>query len=361
MKNIIFVTRNMQAGGTERVISQLVKYMSCIGIKCSIITLEAKDIFYDLPPQVKIFSIGKKSRINFIDKLLRYKEIRYLVVQNIKPDIVLALPEEIGIYVIPSLLATKIPVVVSERNNPWVMPVKKITRIMRIVFYPFASGFIFQTDKAASYFPSYIRKRAAVLPNPLDLTRIPQPWKGLRRKEIVSAGRLEKQKNFPLLIKAFAKFHKRHPDYKLIIYGQGSLKNELEELSKSLLPQESYLFPGTTTTLLEEIRGSAMFVLSSNYEGIPNVLIEAMAIGMPVISTDCPVGGPASLIKNGENGLLVPVGDVDKMCDAMCKIAESKVLSENLSINALSINKRLDSKVVSEQWRQYLDAVSSSK
>lgn len=357
MKKLMVITRNLKAGGAERVISQLVNNFCEEGIECIIVTIDDAHIFYTIDPRVKIYSVGKKSDKLYIDKFLKYKAVRKYAISE-KPDVVLALPEEIGIFVIPALLGTGIPVVVSERNNPWVMPWKKETRLMRRLFYPFAAGFIFQTDQAASFFPKYIQKKGIVLPNPLDLVRIPEPWREKRRKEVVGAGRLEKQKNFKLLIQAFAQFYRNHPDYILTIYGEGSLRKELEELAASILPEGVYRFPGNVPNLLEQINGAAMFVLSSDYEGMPNVLIEAMAMGMPVISTDCPSGGPAYLINNRENGILIPVGDVDSLCKAMCKIAEDPEFSQCLGKNACLIKKKLDSAIISKKWREFLSSVA---
>ena len=358
MKKLIFVTRNMKAGGAERVIAQLANYFSRIGIHCTIVTLDKEEIFYKLDSSINIYAIGEKSSNLYIDKFLRYKELRKYVTSQ-DPDIILALPEEIGIFVIPALIGTNIPVVVSERNNPWIMPWKKATRIARKLFYPFASGFIFQTEQAASFFSKQIRRKGVVLPNPLDLERIPEPWQGERRKEIVSAGRLVKQKNFGLLIKAFAKFYRSHPDYILTIYGEGALKKDLQKLAESLLPKGTFSFPGRTSELLNYMRGASMFVLSSDYEGMPNVLIEAMAIGMPVISTDCPSGGPAELIENGKNGLLVPVDDVDGLYEAMCCIAENEQYADLMGKNALFIKNKLEISKIAEQWRQYLYEVAN--
>lgn len=357
MKRIVFVTRSLKAGGAERVIAQLVKYLVKKDIICSIITIDNCEVFYDLPSNVKIIAIGERTSIRYLDKFLRYKEVRRYI-KELTPDIVLALPEEIGIFVIPTLFGTGIPVVVSERNNPWIMPWKKPTRILRKIFYPFSAGVIFQTKQAASYFSKCIREKSIVLPNPLDLKRIPQPFVGERRKEIVGVGRLVAQKNFPLLIKAFSEFHKNHSDYILTIYGEGESRGELENLAASCLPQGSYFFAGEVKNLLEKINGAAMFVLSSNYEGMPNVVIEAMAIGLPVIATDCPSGGPASLIDDGINGLLVPVNDVNALMDAMSKVAGSNEFASMLGKNAQKIREKLDSDIVAEQWRNYLDAVS---
>lgn len=358
MKKIVIITRNMKAGGTERVISQLSNYIVKEGIQCTIIMINDDEVFYTLNNEVKLITIGKKSNNAILDKISRYKAVRR-VVSSEKTNIVLALPEEIGIYVIPALLGTKVPVVVSERNNPWFMPWKKVTRIMRKTFYPFADGFIFQTKQATSFFPKKIQNKGVILPNPLDIKRIPTRYKGEKRKEIVGAGRLEKQKNFSLLIKSFAKFYKENPEYNLIIYGEGSLRTELEDLASLLLPKEVYSFPGRTPELLERIKGATMFVLSSDFEGMPNVVIEAMAMGIPVISTNCPSGGPAELIQNGVNGILTSVGDINEMYGAMTKVAQSEEYAEYLGGNAQKVKEKLESTDVIEKWINYLNQCSN--
>lgn len=323
---------------------------------CSIITLDDDEVEYSFPPEVAISAIGERSETSIIDKLLRYGALRRLVRES-RPDLVLALPEDIGVFVIPSLAATGIPVVVSERNDPRTMPWKLATRILRRLVYPFAAGFVFQTKGAASYFPRAIQDRGIVLPNPLDLERLPEAHVGERRKEVVAAGRLDKQKNFSLMIRAFARFHQTHPDYVLTIYGEGRERGRLESLANSLFEPGIVTLPGRSDALLREINGAAMFVLSSDYEGMPNVVIEAMALGMPVVSTDCPSGGSAYLIDSGRNGVLVPVGDVEGLGNAMRHVADDPTYAKGLGENALTIIRRLDAAVVVSRWSEYLNDV----
>lgn len=353
MKKIVIVTRNMEAGGAERVIAQLIKEWSAQKYCCYLILLEKSEVFYELPKNLNIYTIGLKNENLYVDKFMKYKAIRKII-KNIKPDIVLSLPEEVGIYVILAMIGTKIPVFVSERNNPWIMPYKKITRLLRRIAYPLAKGVIFQTEGAANYFSKRIRKKGVVLSNPLDLSRIPEEYRGLRKKIIVSAGRLEKQKNFSILIEAFSIYQKKHPEYKLIIYGEGSERKILEELAKKLLKKGTYLFPGKRSNLLDEIKDASMFILSSDYEGVPNVLIEAMAVGLPVISTDSMPGGSDVLIKNGINGLLIPKNNINAMLSAMEKYTEDSLFAEKLGHAAVEIKEKMDSKKVSILWLKYM-------
>lgn len=353
LKKIIIVTRSMYGGGAERVIAQLAKYFDSIKIECKIITIDDEKVFYELPNGVELIPIGKKSSNKILDRLLRYKEVRNIII-NENADVVLSMPEDIGIYVIPSMLMSNIPVVVSERNNPWVMPDKKITRIMRRIFYNYVDGIIFQTEEAATFFKKNIREKGVILSNPLDLDRIPNQYKGERRKEIVAAGRLVEQKNFELLIRAFAEFYKENNDYRLVIYGEGRLRTKLEEISRELLPEGKCILPGKSSNLLEEIKDAAMFVLSSDFEGVPNVLIEAMATGIPVISTDCPSGGPAVLIDNEKNGMLIPVNDKIELIKAMEKLKDP-IRATMIANNALKIREELGSDRIYVKWFEYLN------
>ena len=270
-----------------------------------------------------------------------------------RPDVVLTMPEDTGIYVILSLIGTGIPVYVSERNNPWVMPDVKITRFLRKIAYPFAKGVIFQTEMAKSFFPKFIQKKGVVIGNPVDATRIPAPYEGERKKVIVGAGRLEKQKNFSLLISAFAEFSKDVPGYELCIYGEGRLREQLEKEADILRIADKVLLPGRKNNLLELMNECSMFVLSSDYEGMPNVLIEAMCMGMPVISTDCQSGGPKELIQDHVNGLLIPVGDKTAMVAAMKEYVEIKN-QKRMAANAYKIKQKLVGKEIFEEWYRFL-------
>lgn len=352
MKKIDIITRAMTSGGAERVIAQLANYFTEKDISCRIITTENGEVIYPLHEKVDVVAIGKKSRNRAIDRILRYKEIRKIVQAN-KPDVVLTMPEDTGIYAILALVGTGIPVYVSERNNPWTMPDVKITRLLRSIAYPFAKGIIFQTDMAKSFFSRHIQQKGIVLQNPVDIARIPEPYIGERKKVFVAVGRLEKQKNFPMLIKAFSKFYEREKDYKLVIYGEGRERSNLENLIKQLELDEVVSLPGRNKDVLNAINDASAFILSSDYEGMPNALIEAMCMGMPVISTDCPSGGPRELIENQENGILIPVGDVGALVSALYSITNS-ALAEKMSKESRKLRYSLTSVSIFETWEKYL-------
>lgn len=359
MKKIVIVTYDMYGGGCERVIANLSNWFIDNNIECTIVTESEGPCFYDLKKEVKLVSLDNSGGSNR-SIIKSYKKLRMLM-RRLKPDLVISMPEKVNIWVALSLFGTGIPVVVSERNNPALYPKSKLKRALRMPCYRLATnGVVFQTQDAMSYFPKYIQNKGVIIHNPLDLNRIPSVESSTeRRKEIIGVGRLVDQKNFKLLISAFSEFQKLHNDYVLKIYGEGPFQKELFKYASQILKPDSFLFPGKRSDVLELIKSSEVFVLSSDYEGMPNALIEAMALGLPVISTDCPIGGPRELIKNEVNGLLIPVGDKEALVKALCNVVNNEELRMKISRNALAIRETLEVNKIANEWLNFLQHVRS--
>lgn len=355
MKKIAFVTRVLSSGGAEMVLGQIVNACARQGMECLMLTTWPNKTVPRFHPNVMVVEL-EDAGSGLKGKLKQYAQARKLIC-GFGAELVLSMPEDIGIYVIPAMFGTGIPVVVSERNNPWVMPYKKVTRLLRRLVYPFAAGLIFQTERAASFFPKGQQKKGIVLPNPLDISRLPEVYTGEREKTVVSAGRLDDQKNFPLLIEAFGKFHQSHPDYKLVIYGEGAKREELEKKAQETLPAGSWSLPGRVSDLPQRISRCGIFALSSDYEGVPNVLIEAMAVGTPSVSTDCAPGGAAALIRPGENGLLTPVGDAEALAESLSYMADHPEEAARMGREGVKLRESLDAQKVTERWLNYLQSL----
>ena len=167
------------------------------------------------------------------------------------------------------------------------------------------------------YYPESIRKKGVVIPNPIAVDNPSTVNSGEENNRVIAAGRLHKQKNFPLLIRAFAAFSKDFPNYSLDIFGEGEEREALQKIVKNLSLTDKVFLKGKTDALFDEFLKSTIYVSSSDYEGISNSMLEAMAAGLPTICTDCPCGGARATIKDGVNGLLVPVGDEDALADAL--------------------------------------------
>ena len=193
--------------------------------------------------------------------------------------------------------------------------------------------------------------------NAINKEFITAEYSGPRNKQIVSSGRLTEQKNHALLIKAFAGITAKYPAYKLVIYGDGPLRKDLELLASNLGIADKVSFPGYTTEIRKKIERSSLFVLSSDFEGMPNALMEAMALGVPCISTDCKGGGARFLIKNGTNGLLTPIGDVEALQTAMEKILSDQFFADNLSHNAHKLCETHSPEKIYAEWENLIKKV----
>ena len=227
------------------------------------------------------------------------------------------------------------------------------------ILYPKANGFIFQTKEAQEYFPKKIQNKSTIIFNSLNPDFLIDRFKGVRDKEIVSVGRLAEQKNQELLIKAFAKFHQIHPEYELTIYGEGPLKEKLQNLVKDLNMEEFIKLPGIENDIKTKIYKASFFVLSSDYEGMPNSLMEALTLGLPCISTDCPCGGPKTLIEDGINGILTEVGNIDMLTEKMNMIIEHPELKDTLSKNAQKNIEKMHPEKINKQWEEYLESINA--
>ncbi|WP_218970597.1 glycosyltransferase family 4 protein [Alkalihalobacterium alkalinitrilicum] len=357
MKKVFFVMNTMRAGGAERVVSLLANNLVVKGQDVSIIVTSNDNSFYKLNNKINYCKLGCCSKdLNLFNKLkTNFLEILKLirVLKREKPDVVITF-----IRNIPTIIACKvagIKVIVSERNNPIYDPPNKVWRFLRRIIYPFANGFVFQTDAVKGYFDLNIQKKSVVIPNPVN-EELPICNNNKKRKVIVSVGRLSKQKDHATLIKAFGIVRKTFTDYELIIYGEGNLREDLLEMIENLGLKDSVFLPGNAKNLYSEICDASVFVLSSKYEGFPNALIEAMALGLPVISTKCNYG-PSEIIKNGENGFLVEVGDYEELAKKINYVIKNKSISEKIGNNAYAIRDKLSTEKIIKKWIDYINLV----
>lgn len=332
---IVFVVPNMAGGGTERVIALLSNEYVKRGYDVAIMLFAGKDSVYDLDERVEVVSMAGASLGSFKIRVRRLRNMRAYFKKNRGCSIFSFSTIGTG-FVVLSTIGLRRNMLVSERIDPDSCDHKAY----RNFFYRFAKVLVCQTKDAAESFPRYLRRKAVVIPNPIDSEKLPDVYHGERKKRIVSVGRLERQKNHALLIEAFEEFHVKFPEYTLHFYGKGNLEKELKEMAERKHLSKWIVFHGFCLNVIEEIVDSGMFVLSSDYEGISNSMAEALAIGIPVISTDCPPGGSRAYIEDGKNGLLVPVGNAHVLAEAMERLAENEMLAENLSAEGAKIRKK---------------------
>lgn len=348
----------LKNGGAERVVCNLSNYLS-ENHDVTIITMSNVESSYFLENKVvhKKLDRGKISS-NFIIKNIKRLIELYKIIKKNEYDIYITFLPITSFLLLLFRRKIKVPIIVSVRNDPKIEYKSKISNILMRLLYPLADAFIFQTEDAKGYFEGIISSSSKIIPNPINEEFIIEPYMGERKKEIVSVGRLTEQKNHSLLIESFAKISEKYSDYNLIIYGEGKLRGELESKIKDLNLQNKVRLPGNVVDLKECIYKSSLFILSSNYEGMPNALMEAMAMGIPVISTDCACGGPKFLIENMKNGILIPINCSDSLVEAINMVLENKQLSRDLSNNAAQINQTLNPQKVYKQWEEYILNIS---
>ncbi len=359
---ILFCIGSMNKGGAERVMTNLANFLVTdneIGI---VITINDTPK-YELNKNIKFYTLDKSACNGYSDNaiLRNIKRMKALknTIENFKPDLIISFLPEPSYRVLMLRKFNRIPIIVSVRNDPKIEYKSKLNKILMNILYPFADGFVFQTQEAKEYFNKKIQQKSVIIPNPLKEEFVKRPlYSGKKEKNIVAVGRLEKQKNHKLLIDAYKNIENKIGDYKLIIYGEGSLRENLKKQIKDLNLNEKVILAGEVSDIPAKIEKSSLFVLTSDFEGMPNALMEAMAMGLPCIATDCPCGGPKYLIKNNENGILFKTNNKVELEEKILKVLFDTELSDKIGSNAKNIRKVLDPKIINERWYQYIRKIA---
>lgn len=349
-KKILIIMGGMGRDGAERVISLISDYFCSKGWKVYIALLLFNKVGYRLNENITIVDLtfGDGARAGKIPKWLY--GIRKIV-KEIEPDEILSFVARVNVLTQLACFGLDCPIVVSERNDPYKDGRGKIVDILTNWLYPKAKAVVFQTKRAAGYFQKIKLKNSMILTNPISVTCERQKPK---YGKIVTAGRLAEQKNQRMLIQAFANIVQEFPNAELTIYGEGKLRRELEELVQTLGLSKKVFLPGNVPNLHECICDASVFVLPSDYEGLSNALLEAMMLGIPCVSTDC--AGADEYIEPGSNGYLVPVGDVNKMTQALKDILSYPEKAEKMGQMAKKMSVRFSEQTVLKKWYEAIES-----
>ena len=354
---IMFYISSLEKGGAERVLSVICNRL-LEKHKIVILVNSKSNIAYPFDKKIKIIELDKKRNKNpLFRNLKRVKEVEKQIEEN-RPDAIISfLPMPSFI----SLLAnrkTKVPCIVADRNDPKQEYKSKISNFLMKWLYPKADGFVFQTKEQQQYFNQEIQKKSTIIFNPIKEEFLIENINAeVKENVIISVGRLVEQKNQKILINAFSKLIKTHPNYILKIFGEGKLRTNLQKQIDELGLQNKAFLCGVSNNIKKELEKAKVFVLPSNYEGMPNVLIEAMAVGLPVISTDCPCGGPKELIDNRKNGILIPVNAEQVLTDKLEEVIGNNQLSQEIGNNAKKVKEILHPNHIIRQWEEYITEV----
>ncbi len=350
MKKIAFIIGSMVGGGAERVISVISEMYAEDNYDIHLIVFRKTDNLYYISPKVKIHYLSENE--GRIKRNIKLPVELAKKMRMINADVYISFCILENCMSCISNIFVRKELVISERNAPKNERLSLHLRVMRKLFYRVADGIIFQTQEAKECYPQSIQAKSVVIPNPIK-DNLPEKTDYNKRNKIVAVGRLTFQKNYPMLLKAFSIVFSKHPEYELFIYGKGPLENELKRLSIDLNVESSVHFMGFTNNVHEAIIDADMYIMSSNYEGMPNALMEAMAIGIPSISTDCPSGGPRVLISNGVNGILVPVKDDIGLSTEMNRLIEESDTRINIGNNSKQLKQEYSREAIYKLWEKY--------
>lgn len=356
---IAFYIGSLDKGGAERVIANLAEYFYSQNYEVYVVTkLKEKDE-YTLSSGITriIADITAEEETNSrIGNL--YARIRKLrkIWKEMKPDVIVSFIRKNNVMAIVSSRFLNIPVVVSVRSDPKRELQGKVMKLLSLFLFHFADGIVLQTKQARDFFPKSLQKKAVILPNSINPAFLNVQNKVEKQKEIVAVGRIDKNKNQRMLVEAFLEIANDYPDWCVRLYGDGEESLKLKELVKKVGMEKQVFFMGQVSNVAEEVCKASIFVLPSKCEGMPNALIEAMTLGTAVISTDCPCGGPADLIQNGENGILIGVDDKNALKEALIKVINDEKYRYKLASNASRIIEKLHPDIVNGQWKEYLEA-----
>lgn len=355
---ILFFHYSMQSGGAERTIALLSDYASRHGDVVSIVTMDDQPSFYLLNPSINQMRLNIcRNSINLYKAIegnlrsIRKIKNAYLSCQ---PDVVVCFGPNSILLSFMARGGMKYKIIGSERTNPfdsksnfWSKSKRRISTL--------CDGFIFQTKGARSYYPLSTQNKSIVLPNSIvaaDFEDLDRPWK--ERKNICAVGRMDEGKCFDDIITVFTKVHEKYPQVQLDLYGDGPCRPKLEAMSANLGLQQFIVFHGRCSTILEEYANHKIFVMASRREGMPNVLMEALASGCACVSTDCDFG-PSELIGDGDNGFLVPVHNANAMAEKICLLLDDDTICQRFSKRAQLIRKTNDIEIIGKVFRTYLE------
>lgn len=355
--HIALIISSLSPGGAERVLSQLANAWISGGHKVSIITFADPNVvpFYHLDERIHLYQLNqlimKKSsplcRLkNILKRILKLRQ----ALKRVKPDVVISFVDVTNITALLAGIRLRIPTIVCERTHPQYYRLPAIYNRLRLLTYSWAHTVICQTASASEYFSNISDRKKAIIPNCVKKPGYQKNEVDVLRpvQKIISVGRLCPNKGFATLIKAFSEVVHQKPDLTLTIYGEGAERQNLEALIRELDLTAKIFLPGITKDVETALYQVDLFVFPSLYEGFPNVLCEAMAVGLPVIASNC--SGNIDIVREGIDGRLFSVGDVGQLKRLMGELIEDAPQRVKLSKGAMRLPDRFSQETILQKW-----------
>lgn len=361
--HILLMVSSMNAGGAERVAASLADAWVSKGYEVTLlVTFSGRgECFYTLSKEVDILYLADKTRTHKLPLLAyisRFLALRRLV-RRLRPNVLVSFLTNVNVAALLSTLGTKIPTVVCERTYPPQLPVGASWRQLRRWTYPVASRVIMQSSEGVRWLETEIPSaHGIVMPNPIlyplpvnEPTISPVSVIAPERRILLAVGRMSEEKGFDSLIRGFSSLASQHPQWDLVILGDGPLRPVLADQVRHLGLAGRVFMPGRAGNVGEWYQRADLYVMSSRVEGFPNTLGEAMSHGCPAVSFDCDTG-PRDLIRHDVDGLLAPPGDVAVLAQYLSRLMESDALRSRMATRALEVRDRYSIERVLALWDQ---------
>lgn len=349
--HLALIISSLNAGGAERVISSLANHWAEVGHKVSLITFSSPSAkpFYPLNPNIHLVQLNQSQAETPPFKRLKnsLKRIWCLrkTIKDLCPDRILSFVEATNITTLLATRGLKIPVVVSERIDPNFYAIPGFYQWLRGQLYPLAKKVVVQTHHAGTYFSN--QKNLSIIPNPVVQPKQTVTTLGAVQK-IIAIGRLEPQKDHQTLLHSLPILLNHHPHLTLTIYGEGAERSNLEALIQSLNLEGKVFLPGAVQNIQEKLLEADLFIFPSRFEGFPNALCEALAIGLPTIASNC--SGNVDVVQDGVNGRLFSVGNVDQLTTIALELIHDLPQRQLLSKNAKKLPQTFSADRIYKLW-----------
>lgn len=364
---ILFALSSLHAGGAERVAATLVNAWVDRGNEVTLVaTFSGRgNCFYPISGKARIVFLAdlvtntKKSCINRLQRLIA---LRRLLVSE-RPNVVVSFLPDVNVASVIASLGLRTPIIVCERTDPIASQRSKFLNLATYFAYSHARVLSVQTQAVAIRIRSVSPrlKQLQVVPNPIpeELLKKQHTPRSRERRRLVAVGRLTEEKQFGLLIEVFSTLVPKWHKWDLVIYGEGELHQQLERQIQTFGMAGRVSLAGVKKTLWEEMAQSDVFVMTSRLEGFPNVLVEAMALGLPCVVFDCP-SGPSEITRNGEDAMLVALNDLQGLAAALTKVMSDGPFRIALGKRAReSVLRRFGLETVLEMWDELFKEIGA--
>lgn len=343
-------------GGAERQITMLANAMAERGHEVHFLVLSEFNKKYEISPLVQVHDLTEEEKKAIHPIIGRYKALKRAY-KEIKPDCTIHYNLQSAYLTAAMPKKVYCKSIYSERGDPFDKEYDGLLGIIRNWCVKHTDGFMFQSEGARDFFDAEVANRSVVIHNSVSVPVEKYPMPESRDNRIVSVGRLHEQKNQTLLIDAFAKIAEEFPECTLENYGDGQLRDILQQkIDKYSLTDRVTLHPARKD-VFDAIRTARLFVLSSDYEGMPNALMEAMALGLPCVATDCRPGGARTLVEEGVNGYVVPRMNIDALADKMRYVLSHKEVANTIANGGRKIAETHTEKITFDKWEEFIKRI----